>query len=119
MSQQFEDKKRKKPRYSFTTRTAADYFEYVSLIIETDTAPVTSKIPEIKIIPVIDDPIAGNKAKLKQEAIICGKQILPLNNPRYVPIFFPDKALVSIVNGNVIIAAQAMPIKINEAISVH
>jgi hypothetical protein len=88
-------------------------------MIETDTAPITSKIPEIKIIPDIEDPIAGNKEKLKQEAIICGKQILPLNNPRYVPIFLPDKALVSIVNGNVIIAAQAIPIKINETIKAH
>lgn len=57
-------------------------FVFASLMMETDNAPIRRKIPESKIIAGIDEPIAGNKTKLKQEAIICGKQILPLNNPR-------------------------------------
>ena len=90
-----------------------------SLIIETDNAPIISKIPEIKSIDGIEEPTKGNSAKLKQEATICGKQILPLKSPRYIPIFLPYKALVKIVNGNVIIPAQAIPININEIISVN
>ncbi len=51
-------------------------------MIKTLNAPTTRKIPETKIMTGIDEPNAGNKIKLKQEAIICGKQILPLNSPK-------------------------------------
>lgn len=88
-------------------------------MLETDNDPITSKIPEIKIMLGMEEPTNGNRAKLKQEAIICGKQILPLNSPRYVPILGPDKALVSIVNGKVIIAAHETPIKANEIINAN
>lgn len=84
------------------------------LIMDTASAPTTREIPDSKIIAGIDEPSAGNNAKLIHEAMICGKQILPLNKPKYIPIFSPDNAFVSIVNGNVIIAAHAIPIRMKE-----
>ena len=95
------------------------YFAYVSLIIGTDSAPTTRNTPESKIINGIEDPINGNRTKLKHDAIICGKQILPLNSPRYVPMFLPFSAFVRIVNGKVIIAAHAIPINVKEITSAH
>ncbi len=94
-------------------------FAKVSLIVPTDNAPIMRKIPDNKIMAGIDDPSNGKMAKLTQEAIICGKQILPLNKPRYVPIFSPVNAFVRIVNGKVIMAAQAIPIRVKEITKSH
>ena len=44
-------------------------------------------------------PTIGKIMKLSNDATIWGKQIEQLNNPKYVPMCLPDKALDTIVNG--------------------
>jgi hypothetical protein len=62
-----------------------------------------------KIMAGMDAPTAGNSTKLRQEATICGKQMLPLNSPRYPPIFSPDRALVTMVIG--VLSLGKIPVK--------
>lgn len=47
-------------------------------------------------------------------ATIWGTQIVPLNKPRYAPIFFPEIELVIIVKGIARMAAHAKPIRIKD-----
>lgn len=54
----------------------------------------------------------GKKPRMsppRSAAIICGKQIVQLKRPRYVPMFLPESALVRIVKGIASIAAHPHP----------
>ena len=89
----------------------SDYFfsAEVSLIKRTDTAPNMSNPPASTSIFTCEPPTRLSKRPPTDAATIWGKQIVPLNKPRYVPIFLPEIELVKIVKGNANIAAQAQP----------
>lgn len=53
----------------------------VSLIIQTDKAPIKNRTADTKIMCGMKLPKAGNKANEATEATICGKQIQELNKP--------------------------------------
>ena len=82
----------------------------------TKSAPAIKTIPAINNIAGIDLPTSGKIAKLATDAMICGKQILPLKRPKYEPSCLPFSAEVSIANGIEFIVIQPIPIKINERI---
>lgn len=64
----------------------------------------------------MDLPINGKMAKLATEAMICGRQMLQLNSPRYAPSCLPASAVVSRANGIEFIEIQPMPIRAKERI---
>lgn len=64
----------------------------------------------------MDLPINGKMAKLATEAMICGRQMLQLNSPRYAPSCLPARAVVSRANGIEFIEIQPMPIRAKERI---
>ena len=83
---------------------------YVSLIVNTQNAPMMRSAPANTIILSWWRP--PNSLKItppNTAATIWGMVIVPLNNPRYAPMCFPLIELVSMVNGMASIAAHAVP----------
>ena len=88
-------------------------------MINTDAAPRNNNTPASTSIFTWCPPTSDNNTPPTDAAMICGRQIVPLNNPRYVPIFLPDIELVRIVNGRANIAAHAQAISRKEMNSIY
>lgn len=81
----------------------------VSLIKRTDTAPNMSNPPASTSIFTCEPPTRLSNRPPIDAATIWGKQIVPLNKPKYVPMFLPEIELVNMVKGNANMAAHAQP----------
>ena len=93
---------------------------FPSLMTLTQAAPIIKNIPAKTSIFTSGAMFPSvvnifNTRPPNDAATICGTQIVPLNKPRYVPMWLPLNALVRMVNGSANIAAHAQPISKNEA----
>ena len=86
---------------------------YARLMPATHKAPMMSSAPATASI-FTWLPTAWRTNPPTTAAMICGKQMVQLNKPRYVPIFgLPWRALVKKMNGKASIAAQPQPMSRN------
>ena len=105
----------------FLIKCIAGYaLAFPSFITPTQAAPIIKNTPANTSIFTSGAMLPSvvnifNTRPPNEAATIYGTQMVPLNKPRYVPIWLPLNALVKMVKGNANIAAHAQPINKNEA----